>query len=135
MSEFYEQYFCPDNEEFSLIIDDNGQVCYAYLLKGEEVIGDVWLYNQSNAPASVNWNDVESMPFLNPLEYIDDSVRFSPFTKDTPILVDWDYDKDLRQVKIIKGNSTLGILKPNSKPGWYNSVIKDGPLALRIDVV
>ena len=33
MSEFFDQVFCESNKEFSLIVEDNGKVAYAYLLQ------------------------------------------------------------------------------------------------------
>lgn len=50
---------------FRLIVEDDGSVCYAYLLEGEEIIGDVWLYNVGDNPAEVDWSERARMPFQN----------------------------------------------------------------------
>jgi len=45
MNEFYQQYFCPYDEKYSVIIEDNGKVSYAYLLKLKNIIGDVGIHS------------------------------------------------------------------------------------------
>lgn len=50
---FFIKYEWVDKEHF-LIIEDNGRVAYAYLLKNEKIIGDVWLYNRCVSPKK-NW--------------------------------------------------------------------------------
>ncbi len=41
----------------SVLLEDDGSVAYAYLLEGDMITGDVWLYNVGEAPETVNWRD------------------------------------------------------------------------------
>ena len=132
MSEFYQQYFCPKDGKYSLIIDDNSSVCYAYLLIEREVIGDVWLYNNSETADDVDWSNLELLPFLNPAKFIDSEFTLLPFSEETPIQIEWQYENDLIRVKISVEDSLIAILEPNKKPGWSKGAIKDGPLALKL---
>jgi hypothetical protein len=84
MSEFFLQIFCDLNIAYSVIIEDDGRVAYAYLMKDENIIGDVWLYNQLDAPENTNW-DHKKMPFLNPIEFIAEGMLISPIKHDNEI--------------------------------------------------
>lgn len=52
------------------IVEDDGKVAYAYLLKGNDIISDVWLYNQQRTPDTIDWTNKVDMLFLNPKNYI-----------------------------------------------------------------
>ena len=134
MNEFYQQYFCPYDEKYSVIIEDNGRVSYAYLLKLKNVIGDVWLYNKKENPDKVNWKCINEMPFLNPKEYIDFEKKISPIVESSDVHLSWKYSDDLEEVNIFIKNGLIAILKPQSCPGWSYFVKKDGPLAKKIEL-
>jgi len=130
MSEFFLQLFCDLNESYSLIIEDDGQVTYAYLLKDEEIIGDVWLYNQKESPLQVDWRDVEKMPFLNPKEFIKENI--SPIINENEIKLDWhvlNNGETVKEVDIFINEKLIAKLAPGYKPGWSKTVVKSGPLA------
>ena len=42
---------------FTLTVDDDGKVAYAYLKKEKKILGDVWLYNRCPAPDEKEWQD------------------------------------------------------------------------------
>ena len=136
MSEYYDQIFCEIHEEYSIVIEDDGRVCYAYLLQDDKIIGDIWLYNQSDAPSKTEWRR-EDMPFLNPREFLKDGIVLKPITSDKEIGLEWVFsDKSgvLDQVRIFIHGLLTAIVKPDSKPGWSVNVVKDGPLACRAPV-
>lgn len=128
MSEFFHQVHCKDNEEYSVIIEDDGVVAYAYLFKGEIIVGDIWLYNQASTPASSKWNK-EDMPFLNPSEFVKNNI--SPITDKNEIAIQWvvkqDTEVDYVLVEIRK--ELIAKLSEGATPGWSTCVSKDGPLA------
>lgn len=102
MTQFYTQLFSDQCHEFSVIIEDDGRVCYAYLLLRQEIIGDVWLYNQSATPIQTAWNR-EDMPFLNPVEYIKEELGIPPITSEKEIKAIWSFflhNCELDQVSI-----------------------------------
>ena len=128
MSEFFKQYFCPYDKNYSLIVEDDGRVSYAYLLNEDNIISDVWLYNQEKTPNEVNWEDPNNMPFLNPQEYVLDDATI-PIKDDSDIEISWVYQNDLKEVKIYIRGRLTAILSPNLFPGFSLLVCKDGPLA------
>lgn len=67
----------PDGSH-RLVVEDDGSVCYAYLLDGDAIVGDVWLYNVGDSPKEVDWSDRSLMPFQNPARYcrIEESHSF-----------------------------------------------------------
>lgn len=131
MTEYYEQVFSDQCNDYSVIIDDDGRVCYAYLLLKNSLIGDVWLYNQSEAPLSTTW-EKEEMPFLNSTEYIKEGLKIFPISNSEEVHVEWDFMDDqfsLNQIKIYIRNQHTATIQPGSKPGWSLNVKKSGPLA------
>ena len=130
---YFNQFVAEGHENFSIVIEDDGNVCYAYLLDGDEIIGDVWLYNQSPTPEFVDWNDSLSMPFLNPKVYVDESIEIEVFTDNSNIYLNWNFKEEkLESVSIYLENKLIAILKPSCKPSWSSLVKKDGPLALKL---
>jgi hypothetical protein len=130
MSEFFSEWFCNFNTSYSLAIEEDGRVAYAYLMNEEDIIGDIWLYNQISTPIKVDWEDVEAMPFLNPEEYV--KVHVPPIAHADEIALQWvsnDHDNSVKEVSIYIRQKLIAKLSPGSTPGWSTTVIKDGPLA------
>lgn len=99
-------------------------------MKEEDIIGDVWLYNQDPTPIIVNWEDIDDMPFLNLKEYVKESI--SPIRDKNAIELKWtpnDSYETIMEVDIYINNRLVAKLSPESKPGWSKFVTKDGPLA------
>jgi hypothetical protein len=57
---------CEFDSNYSVLIEDDGRVAYAYLMEYGDVISDVWLYNHTQAIKVVDWNN-QQMPYLNPI--------------------------------------------------------------------
>jgi len=130
MSEFFSQWFCNLNTSYSLIIEDDERVAYAYLMKEEDIIGDIWLYNQIPPPIIVDWEDTDDMPFLNPKEYVKECIP--PIINENAIELKWtliDNNETVKEVDIYINKKLIAKLSPESKPGWSKVVTKDGPLA------
>lgn len=128
MSDFFYQFHCKDNEEYSIIIEDDELVAYAYLYKEEIIVGDIWLYNQASTPMTSEWNK-EDMPFLNPLEFVKNNIE--PINDKNEIALKWvlKEDKELDYVLIKIRKELIAKLSEGATPGWSTCVIKDGPLA------
>lgn len=130
MNGFYEQFFCEQNNDYSVIIEDDGRVCYAYLMENNNIIGDVWLYNTIETPTSVDWSLKEDMPFLNPLIYIDPNKTIKPINNSADVSIYWEMTGDeLKESNVYVRNKLVAKLKMGHKPGWSTLVLKDGPLA------
>ena len=132
MSKYYNQSFCETNNNYSVIIDDDGDVAYGYLIEDEKIIGDVWLYNQGVTPISADWVNGKKIPFLNPLDFIIENIK--PINNNNEIRFVWYLSNDtmsLYKVEIYIRDKSIAYMIPGSKPGWSAVVYKDGPLAKR----
>lgn len=130
MSKFSHQFFCEFDRFYSVKIVDDGRVAYAYFMQGEDAVGDVWLYNQADAPKINFWNTAE-MPFLNPAEYLSKDANIVPINNANEIRCEWTESGDgIIEVDILIRGKFITQLTPGAKPGWSVLVIKDGPLAL-----
>ena len=131
MSEFFLQIHCEFDDYYSAVIEDDGRVAYGYLCEGEDIIGDVWLYNQQQAPTNSFWL-AEEMPFLNPIEYLAKDAVIKPITNEDEVRCEWTDSKDdgLIEVGIYIRDKFIASITSGSKPGWSVLVVKDGPLAL-----
>jgi len=131
MSQFLTQISCEFDEAYSLLIEDDGRVAYAYLLEYGDVIGDVWLYNQASAPADSNWFDQQT-PYLNPAEYLTKDAAIKHINNENEIRCEWlaSADDGSIEVGIYIRDKFIAQVSSGSKPGWSILVMKDGPLAL-----
>ncbi len=130
MSEYFDQLFSP-NASYSVVIEDDGKVAYAYLFYQGKIVGDVWLYNQSSTPLTTDWNRKKNMPFLNSSEFLKNSEEFELIATCQELKINCIFfeNSTLTAVEIFIRDRLIAILKPNEKPGWYTLVKKDGPLA------
>ncbi|SHH75633.1 hypothetical protein SAMN04488109_5171 [Chryseolinea serpens] len=129
MESFCIKAVCEWNERYSVVVEDDHRVCYAYLLQDDKIVGDVWLYNSIADPVSTDWKNREDMPFLNPIRYIKPGVKISPVTDTCEIEMVWKMQgQDVSDVDIYVRKDLLAKLKM-SRPGWSTIVSEDGPLA------
>jgi hypothetical protein len=131
MSTFSLKIACEFDRYYSLVIADDGRVAYAHLYEGEDIIGDVWLYNQQEAPAVSFWQP-EDLPFLNPTEYLAKEAAIKPITDKNEIRCEWTESTSdgLIEVGIYIRDKFIASVASGAKPGWSVLVVKDGPLAL-----
>jgi hypothetical protein len=130
MSTFSLKVQCEFDRHYSVLIKDDGRVAYAYLYEGEDIIGDVWLYNQQQAPAISFWRP-EDKPFLNPTEYLAKDAAIKPIAAESEVRCEWTESKDdgLIEVGIYIRDKFIAAVASGAKPGWSVLVAKDGPLA------
>ena len=130
MSTFTLKANCHFDDYYSVVIADDGRVAYAYLMEGEDSIGDVWLYNQQEASKDSNW-DKQQLPYLNPEEYLNKEVRVSPITDKSEVYFEWNesLSDGSIEVSIYIREKFIAQIITGSKPGWSTLVVKDGPLA------
>src|SRR5262249_20942506 len=117
--------FESKDHNFTLVIDDDDRVAYAYLLDEGKIIADVWLYNRAATPEKPEWGDRSKAPFLNPREFVREQL--STISDATPVVVDWVGNKDtLERAEININNELLAVISPGSKPGWCRNARKSG---------
>lgn len=114
---------------FSVLVEDDGRVAYAYLMHRDAIIGDVWLYNCGTAPTEPEWRDRSKAPFANPRGFVvETDVTRIAATED--LTVSWiNQGDDVSRAELCLRNELLAILVPGTKPGWCRNALKDGPLA------
>jgi len=114
---------------YKAIFEDDGRVAYAYLLKDEEIVADVWLYNRGEPPAEPEWRNPDKAPFANPKGYAS-IYKDEPISDESDVDFTWVHNQArLVAVEIKLKGKLYGRLTPGSKPGWSMLAIKDGPLA------
>lgn len=115
-------------EELQAIFEDNGRVAYAYLLVNGEIEGDVWLYNHGEAPVQSEWENPDSAPFKNPLEFAHNLEN--PPSNEADVKIKWEEQKDApAQAQVYIRGELFAVLKVGEKPGRSKLAKKDGPLA------
>jgi hypothetical protein len=114
-----------------LVIEDDGRVCYAYALSGDDKIsGDVWLYNRCPTPDVPEWDKPDDLPFANPREFVAADLDFQPPESPSDISVSWMPTADGGfHVQIYIRDQLIARLGRGTNPGWSVLAGKDGPLA------
>ncbi len=119
-----------EHGEWTVLVEDDDHVVYAYLLRHNQIVGDVWLYNRVHAPDRPPWNQTDRMmPFLNPVEYIDGTEIQGRSPSPESLRVMWPEHPDQDRVTIYLDERPLAWVAPGAKPGWSSLVTRDGPLA------
>lgn len=129
---FYYQFISDHCSQYSIIIEEDGKVCYAYLLFEKNIIGDVWLYNQEPTPTDVPWRSKENMPFLNPMGFAKETNEIPTIEDESEVRIEWKFlngECSFGQADILVRGKLVAVLKENSKPGWSLNAKNDGPLA------
>ena len=130
MGTFYMRFDHTDGQH-ACIIEDDGTVAYAYLLRRNEVVADLWLYNQAPTPSYPEWKDRSKMPFLNSKEYVDMLRMAHPIISTEEVTIHWiDGSPAVAiQLSLSLHGQLYGLLASGTKPGWTIAASKDGPLA------
>jgi hypothetical protein len=126
----------PDeNSEFSVVIEDDDRVAYAYLREKDRMVGDVWLYNCIPVGDKPEWSDPKKLPFVNPTSYIHDKQLIPRIICTDDIYLKWYFDSGIFvRVEIYLRNSTMiALLKKGSRPGWSLLAKRNSPLANTLD--
>lgn len=108
----------------SVVLEDDRRVAYAYLLNGEDILSDVWLYNVESNVEEINWKDSSSLPFLNPAQFCN-SLPVVRLAEASDIRCIWNET----QADVFVNGVHLARLQVGVKPGWSRYCLKSGPLA------
>ncbi|WP_417355452.1 hypothetical protein [Flavobacterium sp.] len=128
---YYKQFFSEKKDIFSVIIDDDGSVAYAYLLEGNNIISDLWLYNSGKTKYE-DWENISEKDL--PLQNLDCYIitKIKSITNDNDIDVEWYIEGNSVKVEIYIHNKLIGILNSTSKVGFNTLVSEDTPIAKKI---
>jgi hypothetical protein len=120
-----------DHENWRVIVEDDDAVAYAYLLDGDAIVSDVWLYNHGPAPLERPWQNGAEMPFRNPAEFTSGDGVDKP-VEQSAVGVRWmAVDGSGIRAEVRLRERPIAWLEPGARPGWSVRVTKDGPLAKR----
>jgi hypothetical protein len=111
------------SEVKNLIIEDDGETVYGYLLDSDdEIVADVWIGNRVEAPIEPPWLSSQNPPFLNPF------AKSMLHTELEDFDAIWNCSKD--SVEISHNAEVIAVMQIGTKPGWSKLASEDGPLAL-----
>ncbi len=127
MSEFFFSSISALDNRYSIMVEDDERVAYAYMLKNNSIVGDIWLYNRFTQKET-HW-DSNKMPFINPDEYVNDHIKIAPLNNESDLRIQWEFIKEIIAAKIFIHGNLIAVLADGAKPGWSTCVRKDGPLA------
>ncbi|HYO08814.1 MAG TPA: hypothetical protein VER17_07555 [Tepidisphaeraceae bacterium] len=113
---------------YSAVVEDDGRVASAYLLRESSIVADVWLSNRATPPAVPEWNIGIDPPWLNPAEFVR-AEHLAPILKAEEIELVWGGTPPHVSVTVLIRGEVWALLKPGAKPGWSRLAAKDGPLA------
>lgn len=75
--------------DYSLVIDEEKEVCYAYLKENGRVVAHVWIYNRGDSPEEFTWKSKgQAPPFKNSKEYVAKINFLLPQSEDA-FAVEW----------------------------------------------
>lgn len=117
------------NDRWTVVVEDDDQVAYAYLLHDGTIVSDLWLYNRGENPEGPPWKQQgASMPFRNSIDYVRDGTAVqNPSADDVKVI--WpSADGANPEVTICIGDWAIGWLAPDAKPGWSALVKRSGQI-------
>lgn len=115
---------------YSVIVEDNGRVAYAYLLNAAAaIVSDVWLYNHGIAPMFVDRSNVEDLPFRNTSEFAC-ATALQPLRESSEFSVEWKrLPHQTIEARLSIRGELFAVLHQGVAPGWSRLARKSGPLA------
>lgn len=129
LENYFNQFHASRNQEFSVAIEDNGKVAYAYLLRNDKIISELWLYNRGNAQYD-NWDDLseDDLPPQN-LDYLIEKT-IEPISSNKDINIKWIFnDATNTKAYIYIHNELIGSLESKEPIGFSKLVLQDTPIA------
>jgi hypothetical protein len=113
---------------WEVIIEDDGEVCYAYLRHNEKIVSDAWLYNVAPTPELPPWKDRSRRPpFLNPRQYVVEFPTIRRILKDDDWRLNWRQEDSTAEIYV--DGALIALLREGAKPGWSIDAASDGPCA------
>lgn len=113
----------PDGR-YSVVVEDDGRVAYAYLREGKRIVADVWLYNRCETPQTPEWTDKSKLPFANPAGFAREN-DCGPITSDDQVRVEWGEES----ADIHLHGRLWATFRSGEKPGCCILATRNGPLA------
>ena len=114
---------------YSVVVEEDEKVAYAYLRHGRRIVSDVWLYNVRGAPREPEWTDRANAPFANAAAYT--KAHDPPLIeREGDIACRWIRDAGrVVAAEVVSRRRLLGRLEPGLRPGFAAIASRDGRLA------
>lgn len=124
---YFSEFTAPDLKH-KLIIDDTGTVAYAYLIKDEKIISEVWLYN-SAPPLYDNWKGLTAADF--PIQNLQPNIlkNIAPIENEFDVAVEWAAEDDYTSASIFIRNEPIATIFSTERPGYNYLALHDSPIA------
>ena len=117
-------------KDYSVIIEEDHNAVYGYLIRNEQIISDVWLYNVGNSPDFVDWDNPELMPFPSPFGLSKTDNEIIRIKNERSIRVEWGRNEISKvQASIYYENVLVAVLVEGEFPGKSINAKSDSPLA------
>ena len=114
-----------------VVVEDDGRVGYAYLLKGGSICADVWLWNSIETPLEPQWlRPPGGGPYLNSANFAAPH-SLGAVLPDRRLEVQWSMhvEKDIPVAQLLVDGVLHARLWEGAKPGECRLAQKAGPLA------
>lgn len=119
---------------YTLTVEVDNKVAYAYLKQDDEIVGDVWLFNRCVAPQRTEWRDRNNLPFANCEGYMSERGHLTTPVHAGDIKVKWEYEAGAPWAYVYVFEELFGVIGVGDKPGYARFAIKDGPLARVMEI-
>lgn len=114
----------------AVVIEDDGRVAYAYLVKARKIVAAVWLYNRCECDEA-EWTGERPPPFANSKRYtIGEAV--APIAGAHEVDVDWGERPAPRASIRIRGQ-LWATLNEGDRPGRRRLAKRASPIARPLD--
>lgn len=114
----------------SVVFEDDGRVAYAYVVRDEKIIADVWVYNRVAAPTEPEWVSPDRAPFANARDFVrEDADDLAPASTEADVSLEWRGDGHQRVAIVRLRGRVVAKVGPGMKPGFAVLARRDGPLA------
>lgn len=112
---------------YQVVIEIDAKAAYAYLIKSDQIVGDVWLFNVGPAPESPPWENTCEPPYANPVGYGLEAQHSWPAN-------DEDFRVLFKQAEPFKcavylRSELIAVLWEGARPGKSAFALKPSPVA------
>lgn len=123
----FASFISGEFEGYAVVVEEENDTVYAYMICDEEIVGDVWLCNRLITPVMDEWKTSTCMPFRNTASYCKEAMIDIDISE---IYTRWYIENDIVTADILHRDMVVGILKEGANPGYCINAKKSGPLAL-----
>jgi hypothetical protein len=126
MNTIYKDFY-NSKQDYAVIIETSGMVCYAYLLKNKKIITHVWLYNALFKEKDTDLSSYNDCPPMNTFKHVQ-MLNIDSLTN-TDFQVEWQREESPVCADIYIRNEIVARFVEGAKPGYSKFALEDSPFA------